>query len=178
MGIAVRGATPADVPTLEQLIAASARELSRADYTDEQIEAALRGAMGVDSVLICDETYFVAEAEREIVACGGWSRRRTLFGSDARPGREAAVLDPAREPAKIRAFFVHPAWARRGIGRQLLTHCEAEARAHGFRAVELMATLPGRRLYQVQGYVAGTPVQHPLGDGLTIELVPMRKELA
>jgi GNAT superfamily N-acetyltransferase len=173
----LRAATPDDIPTLERLIANSTRGLSRGDYTDRQIEAALGAAMGVDSQLIRDQTYFVVEAEGEIVACGGWSRRRTLFGADAGPGREPEPLDPAREAARIRAFFVHPNWARRGIGRSLLDHCESQARAHGFTAAELMATLPGQRLYQVCGYLAGTPIQHALSDDLTIEFVPMRKAL-
>ena len=177
MDFVLRAATPADIPALERLIAASARGLSRDDYTDEQIESALGTAWGVDSELIRDGTYFVVEAEGEPVGCGGWSRRRTLFGADAGPGRVSDPLDPAREAARIRAFFVHPDWARRGIGRRLLDHCEAEARTHGFTATELMATLPGMRLYQTRGYVAGTPIQHPLGDGLTIQFVPMRKEL-
>jgi GNAT superfamily N-acetyltransferase len=177
MSFTLRAATPADIPALERLIAVSTRGLSRADYTDQQIEAALGGAMGVDSELIRDGTYFVVEAGGEIVGCGGWSRRRTLFGADSGPGRESALLDPSREAARIRAFFVHPDWARRGIGRRLLDHCEAAARAHGFTAAELMATLPGQRLYEVCGYAAGAPIQHPLGGDLTIELVPMRKEL-
>jgi GNAT superfamily N-acetyltransferase len=178
MDFVLRAATLADVPALEWLITASTRGLSRADYTDEQIEAALGSAMGVDSELIRDGTYFVVEAEGQLVGCGGWSRRRTLFGADAGTGRESALLDPSHEAARIRAFFVHPDWARRGIGRLLLDHCEAAARAHGFTAAELMATLPGQRLYRVCGYVAGVPIQHPLGDGLTIEFVPMRKSFA
>lgn len=178
MEFVLRPATLADVPTLETLIATSARGLSRGDYTEQQIEAALGTAMGVDSELIRDGTYFVVEAGGEIVGCGGWSRRRTLFGADAGPGRESVLLDPGREAARIRAFFVHPDAARRGIGRRLLEHCEAEARRHGFSAAELMATLPGQRLYQACGYVAGEPIQHPLGDGSLMELVPMRKELS
>jgi N-acetylglutamate synthase-like GNAT family acetyltransferase len=177
MSFILRAATLSDAPVLEQLIAESARGLSRSDYTDEQIEAMLGGAMGVDSELIRDGTYFVVEAEGKIVGCGGWSRRRTLFGADAGPGRSSDLLDPTREAARIRAFFVHPDWARRGIGRQLLDHCEAAARAHGFSAAELMATLPGQRLYRACGYVAGEPTQIPLGGGLTVECVPMRKEL-
>lgn len=178
MGFDLRAATPADIPALECLIADSARGLSRADYTDEQIEGALGGAMGVDSELIRDGTYFVVEAEGEIVGCGGWSRWRTLFGADTGPGRESAPLHPSREAARIRAFFVHHAWARRGLGRLLLDHCEAAARGYGFTATELMATLPGLRLYRACGYAAGTPIQHPLREGLTIEFVPMRKELS
>jgi GNAT superfamily N-acetyltransferase len=177
MPLSVRIASPDDVPALEQLIAVSARGLSRADYTEAQIEAALGTAWGVDTQLIRDETYFVVADGATMIACGGWSRRRTLFGADAQPGREPAQLDPQREPAKIRAFFVHPDWARRGIGRMLLERCEAEARRQGFRSAELMATLPGTRLYGAFGYVGETRIVHPLAGGLTIEFVPMRKSL-
>jgi GNAT superfamily N-acetyltransferase len=175
----LRQATLEDVPELESVIAESARGLSRGDYTDAQVEAALGSAFGVDSELIRDGTYFVAEAAaRQVVGCGGWSRRTTRFGSDRQPGRQSAVLDPARDAARIRAFFVRPEWARRGIGRALLERCEAEARAHGFRSVELMATLPGLRLYQAMGYTAEDAIEHRLQDGLTIRFVPMRKDLA
>ena len=173
----IRPATVDDVAVLERLIADSSRGLSREDYSPEQIEAALGTAWGVDTQLIADKTYFVVECTQQIVGCGGWSRRKTLFGSDARKDREPALLDPAREPAKIRAFFVHPDWARRGIGRALLERCEAQATAEGFQACELMATLPGRRLYAACGYRAGEPMQYSLAGGLTIEFVPMRKEL-
>ncbi len=129
----------------------------------------------MDSQLVRDGTYFVVEAEGRMVGCGGWSRRRTLFGGDAHPQRDAAELDPSRDAARIRAFFVDPAHARRGIGKTILEHCEAEARAHGFSRFELMATLPGVRLYRAYGYVPGTPCPHELGAGLTIEFVPMSK---
>jgi GNAT superfamily N-acetyltransferase len=173
----IRVATVDDIPALERLIEVSSRVLSRGDYTSEQIEAALGTAWGVDSQLIADGTYFVVECGGEIVACGGWSRRKTLFGSDGRTHRDADLLDPARDAAKIRAFFVHPAWARKGIGRALLEQCEAEARRAGFRSAELMATLPGRRLYAACGYRPSEPIEYPLEPGLTIAFVPMRKEL-
>lgn len=173
----IRHATADDVPILRETIAESARGLRGEDYTAEQIEAALLGAFGVDSELIGDRTYFVVEAAGVIVACGGWSRRRTLFGGDARPGRESAVLDPATESARIRAFFVRPAWARRGIGRLLLEHCEREARAAGFHAVELMATLPGLRLYAALGYLGEARVTHIAPNGVAIDFVPMKKSL-
>jgi GNAT superfamily N-acetyltransferase len=166
-----------DVPALEALIAASARAFGRADYTDAQIDAALGTAWGVDTELVRDGTYFVVEVDGAIVACGGWSRRRTLFGADAQPGRESALLDPTVDAARIRAFFVHPAHGRRGIGRALLEHCEHAARREGFRAAELMATLPGQRLYGAFGYASGNPMEHPLPGGLTIRFVPMRKPL-
>jgi GNAT superfamily N-acetyltransferase len=177
MTLSIRPATPDDVPTLESVIAESSRGLSRADYTPEQIEAALGTAWGVDTELIADGTYFVVEGEGQIVACGGWSRRKTLFGSDARPGRQSELLDPAHDAARIRAFFVRLEWARQGIGRMLLQRCEADAVTAGFRRIELMATLPGMRLYAASGYQAGEPIQYLLPTGITIEFVPMRKDL-
>lgn len=177
VSIELRKATHADAPALRALIARSARGLSASDYRAAQIDAALRGAFGVDSQLLDDQTYFAAVEASTIIGCGGWSYRATLFGSDARRERDASVLDPHFQPAKIRAFFVAPEHARRGIGSLLLQHCEAEARAAGYRSVELMATLPGTRLYAVRGYEAAAPVQVELGDGEQIEFVPMRKLL-
>ena len=164
-----------DVPALGPLIAASARELSRDDYTPEQVEAALGGAFGTDTQLIRDGTYFVVEVDGALAGCGGWSRRRTLFGSDARSDRDAAELDPARDAAKIRAFFIHPNFARRGLGTLILEHCEHDAMAYGFKRFELMGTLPGVRLYAARGYQAGERIEWPLGDGLAIPFVPMSK---
>jgi len=162
---------------LQQLIADSIRTLGAADYRAEQIEAALQGAFGVDTQLLRDGTYFVAEIGGELAGCGGWSWRRTLFGGDARSGRDAAALDPAVDAAKIRAFFIAPAFARRGVGRAILAHCEQAARAAGFRRCEMMATLPGVRLYRASGYQSGAMIHHPVGEGLTIEFVPMYKPL-
>jgi GNAT superfamily N-acetyltransferase len=173
----LRKAMLGDRPTLESLIAESARGLSRQDYTDTQIEAALGTAWGVDTELIRDGTFFVVEAEGQIIACGGWSKCRTLFGADRQANRQSELLDPARDSARIRAFFVRPAWARQGIGRALLQWCEAEARAAGFRRAELMATLPGLKLYQAMGYEAEQRIEHDLGGSITIEFVPMRKDL-
>jgi GNAT superfamily N-acetyltransferase len=146
------------------------------DYTPDQIDAALRGAFGLDTALIRDGTYFVAVDDAgAIVACGGWSRRRTLFGSDARGERDDTWLDPATDPARIRAFFVDPDPARRGLGRALLVRSEAEATYAGFAAFALMATLPGVRLYERCGYRPGTPIRHALPGGLEIAFVPMTK---
>lgn len=172
-----RLATLDDVPAIERLIAASARALCGGDYTAAQIEAALGTAWGCDTELIRDGTYFVAEADGVLVACGGWGKRRTLFGSDRRPERESDLLDPARDAARIRAFFVHPDHARHGLGRELLARCEDTAREHGFRTAALMATLPGRRLYQQCGYSEDEPVDYPLPGGEAIRFVPMRKSL-
>jgi GNAT superfamily N-acetyltransferase len=177
MGIILRLATPEDVPELKSLIARSARALSREQYRPAQVEGALRGAFGVDSQLIEDRTYFLAEEDGRMIGAGGWSYRSTLFGGDARGGRDASLLDPQHQPAKIRAFFVDPDHARRGIGSQLLERCEAEARARGFTEVELMATLPGLKLYAARGYRAAAQVIYDLGDGEHIEFIPMRKPL-
>lgn len=174
----LRLATLSDVVALRDLIALSARELSRDCYAPEQVEGALRGAFGVDTQLVRDGTYVVVECDGELAGCGGWSRRRTLFGGDAEQSRDDAILDPQVDAAKIRAFFVHPAFARQGIGTAILEHCEAAARASGFTRFELMATLPGRRLYEARGYAAAEPIQWSLGDGLAIEFVPMSKQVA
>jgi GNAT superfamily N-acetyltransferase len=155
----------------------SARGLSRGDYSERQIEAAVASVFGVDTDLILDGTYFVAELAGALVGCGGWSRRRTLFGGDRYASRDAGELDPESEPAKIRAFFVHPDYARRGIARAILSACEAEALARGFRSVELMATLPGLRLYRACGYEGDGRVGYDIEDGVRIEFVPMRKAL-
>jgi GNAT superfamily N-acetyltransferase len=176
MDYRLRTATQEDEPALRALIARSIRALGAHDYSPAQIEAALQGAFGVDTALIRDETYFViATPDGALVACGGWSRRRTLFGSDARSGRDESWLDPQCESARIRAFFVDPAHARRGLGRAILDHSEAQAAAAGFSSFELMATLPGVRLYEKCGYLPAGEIDHPLAAGLTIRFVPMRK---
>jgi N-acetylglutamate synthase-like GNAT family acetyltransferase len=172
----LRVATLDDRPALADLIAESARGLSREDYATEQVESALAtGVFGVDSEMIVDGTYFLAEAEGRLIGCGGWSKRRTLFGGDRFAGREAEELDPASDPARIRAFFVHPEWARRGIGSRILARCEADARAYGFRSAELMATLPGEKLYAALGYQVVERTDHQMDDGVVLELVRMRK---
>ena len=173
----IRKATFADIPALNALIALSARSLSTDDYCPRQIEAALRGAFGVDSQLLTDETYFVVEDAGQIIGCGGWSFRSTLFGGDARTGRDSSILDPKTQAAKIRAFFVDPKHARRGIGSLLLDHCEKQARACGYARVELMATLPGAKLYADRGYAAGPLVHFDVGSGERIEFIHMCKAL-
>jgi GNAT superfamily N-acetyltransferase len=173
----LRKATRADIPALNALIARSARGLSAGEYRPQQIEGALRGAFGVDSQLLKDETYFVVEDAGPIVGCGGWSFRSTLFGGDARAERDSSILDPKTQAAKIRAFFVDPNHARRGIGSLLLEHCESQARAHGYAEVELMATLPGAKLYAARGYIGAPMVRFDVGSGESIEFIPMRKSL-
>lgn len=173
--VRIRRATYDDIPSLETIIAASARGLSGGHYAPEQVEGALRGAFGVDTQIIRDGSYFVLESAGRTAGCGGWSRRRTLFGSDARAERDAGELDPAVDAARIRAFFILPEFARRGLGSLLLEHCEREAVAYGFRRFELMATLPGVRLYSSRGYDGSEPVDWPMADGLSIRFVPMSK---
>jgi GNAT superfamily N-acetyltransferase len=175
--VELRLATPDDIPALEQLIPLSVRTLQAATYTPEQIEAALGTVFGVDRQLIRDRTYFVAEAEGRIVGCGGWSRRKTLFGSDHGPVKDDAWLDPASEAARVRAFFVHPAWARRGIGRNLLDACEAAAREAGFARLELAATLAGEPLYAGCGFSVVAQEDAPLPTGGTLPIVRMQKLL-
>ncbi len=170
-------ATPNDIPVLEVLIAESVRGLSIGDYSEQQIEAAIGNTIGVDSELISDNTYYVGEVNGSIVACGGWSKRETLFGADNRPGRVSRLLNPRTDAARIRAFFVHPHFARQGFGRLLLEKCEAEARSAGFKRAQLMATLPGKRLYRACGYTGETMIVHPITETVGIEFYPMAKPL-
>lgn len=173
----IRKATLSDRSDIESLIECSARGLSQHDYSEEQIESAISSVFGVDTDLILDGTYFVAESSGLLVGCGGWSKRRNLFGGDRFQNREAGELDPTSEPAKIRAFFVHPDWARKGIAKSMLSLCEREAKDYGFRSAELMATLPGVRLYAACGYERGEPVMHVMESGIKLPLIPMRKVL-
>ena len=178
----VRPATRADIPRLSELIERSVRGLQRHDYTEPQIEGALATIFGVDTTLIDDGTYLVVESESaseteiEIVACGGWSRRKTLFGGDRWTHREYDLLDPAVDAAKIRAFFVHPDRARRGLGTLLLERCENAARAAGFRRFELGATMTGARLYERRGYKEVDRIGVLLANGETVPVVRMVKE--
>jgi GNAT superfamily N-acetyltransferase len=178
----LRLATLADAANLHELIALSVRGLMTQAYTPSQLEAALGNWLGLDTRLIADGTYFVVEAKEVavdslLVGCGGWSKRKTPYGSDHRAGREDVLLDPATEPAKIRAFFVHPAWSRRGIGRMLLDASEAAARGAGFRRAEMGATLSGVPLYAAFGYVAGERVELPLANGESLPIIKMGKDL-
>lgn len=167
-----------EVPALNALIAESATELSRAYYTSAQVASLITHVFGVDTQLLADGTYYVIEREGRLAACGGWSGRRTLFGGDQAKGRSDPVVDPATDPARIRAFFVHPSYARQGLGRALLVYCEAQARAAGFRRAELMATLPGVPLYRALGYAALESVIHELPDGQRVDFVRMGRALA
>jgi GNAT superfamily N-acetyltransferase len=165
------------VPALRDLIARSGRGLSAPYYTAEQAEALTRHVFGVDTQLIADRTYFVIEDEGRLVACGGWSRRRTLFGGDQMKRGPDPLLDPASEPARIRAFFVDPGMARRGLGRRLLAECIRAAKAAGFRALELASTLPGEPLYLASGFLVLERFDLELAEGLRVALARMRKEI-
>ncbi|HTS52490.1 MAG TPA: GNAT family N-acetyltransferase, partial [Burkholderiales bacterium] len=151
--IRLRRAQRTDVPALRALIARSGRELSAPYYTAAQASAITLHVFGVDSQLIEDQTYFVLEDAGTIVACGGWSKRRTLFGGDQVKTAVDPLLDPSMEPARVRAFFVDPTMARRGLGRRLMNECIKEATAAGFHALELVSTLPGEPLYVASGFV-------------------------
>jgi len=180
MNIRIRQAVAADIPVLRELIAASVRGLQAQDYTPAQLESALKTVYGVDSQLIADGTYFVAEAsapKRLIVGCGGWSKRKTLYGGDQWSGREDLLLDPRHDAAKIRAFFIHPGWARRGIGSLILEACENAARAAGFTRFEMGSTLTGVAFYRAKGYVELEPLAVPLADGESLPIVHMAKRV-
>ena len=207
MSFRLRKATPQDIPHLHELIEASVRGLQANDYTPMQIEAALHSVYGVDTQLIADGTYFavvpvgvpvdIHEEVRENddpaapfpqvtshespvtapVACGGWSKRKTLYGGDQYAAREDSLLDPARDAAKIRAFFVHPQYARRGIGTLILEACENAARAAGFTRLEMGATLSGVAFYRAKGYAPLENLQVPLSNGEMLPIVRMSKEI-
>lgn len=176
--ITLRLATPDDLPVLRALIPDSVRALSRGYYTDEQVESAIRHVFGPDTQLIADGTYFVAEVDGTIAGCGGWSRRRTLYGGDQMKDAEDPLLDPATEAARIRAFFVHPAWARRGIGSAIMNACRDAAEHARFHRLELMATLPGEPLYRAFGFEARERVETVLPDGVRVPFVRMDRPIA
>lgn len=180
----IREATFADIPRLRELIEASVRRLQAVDYSPHQITCALQSVYGVDTQLIADATYFVAEivdastGECAIVGCGGWSKRRTLYGGDQFSGREDSLLDPAVDAAKIRAFFVDPAWVRRGIGGMILERCEKAAIDAGFDRLEMGATLSGIPFYKAKGYREAEHQSVPLSNGECLPIVKMTKQTA
>ena len=185
---ALRLATEEDIPALDALIEASVRGLQTGDYTPAQIEGALGTVLGLDTQLIRDGTYFVAETaesrdpfnqnarERKLAGCGGWSKRKTLFGADRGPGREPELLDPATDAAKVRAIFVHPTFARRGLGTLILARVEDAARAAGFRPYEMGSTLTGVPLYRLKGYLEVERIAVPLSNGEALPVVKMVKD--
>jgi GNAT superfamily N-acetyltransferase len=172
----IRLATLDELTVLQGLVADSVWVLQAGDYTDAQREAAIRLVFGIDTQLIRDGTYFAVEHDRQILACGGWSRRRTLFGGDQhRPSREPELLDSSTEPARIRAFFVRPGWERRGIGSALVRGCEQAATAEGFSSIEMASTLTGVALYSAHGYREVERIDVPLEAGLTLPVIRMVK---
>lgn len=171
-----REATRADIPALTALIEASVRGIGPRRYNPQQVESSLTHLFGVDSQLIEDGTYYVVETDGTIVGCGGWSRRRTSFGGDqATAVQDTGLRDPTTDSAVIRAFFVHPDWTRRGIGRRLLKHCEAAAREEGFCRYELVASLTGLPLYTAMGFREVEPIEIELPDGIMMQAVKMIK---
>lgn len=178
----IRLADAGDVIALHALIESSVRGLQANDYTAAQIEGALGTVLGLDTQLIRDQTYFIAETipikepeEPKLAACGGWSKRRTLFGADRGPGREPELLDPAIDAAKVRAIFVHPEFARRGLGSLILAHVEAAAMSAGFRRFEMGSTLTGVPLYRLKGYTEIERIDVPLHNGEALPVVRMVK---
>jgi len=174
---ALRRAQTGDVAAIQALITRSARQLSAPYYTLAQTEAMIQHVFGVDSQLIADATYFVIETDAQLSACGGWSRRRTLFGGDHTKMGPDPLLDPATEPARIRAFFVEPGMARRGLGRQLMVECTREARAAGFSALELVSTLPGEPLYLATGFTVIERFELNLPNNIRVPVSHMRREI-
>lgn len=179
VSVTLRLAVEADIPELKQLIELSVRGLQAGDYTQAQIDGALGSALGLDSQLIADRSYFAAQDSlgTRILGCGGWSDRRTLFGSDGLGARDSARLDPAVDAARIRAIFVHPEWARRGLGSILLKACEDAAAAAGFRRFEMGSTLTGVPLYRLKGYTEIETIGVPLPNGESLPVVRMTKSL-
>jgi N-acetylglutamate synthase-like GNAT family acetyltransferase len=174
----LRLAQHADIPELQALIALSGRALSAGYYSDEQADAITRHVFGVDTQLIDDHTYFVIEDEGRIVACGGWSARRTLFGGDQAKQGPDPLLDPATESARIRAFFVDPAMARRGLGRQMMDACIAASRRSCFSTLELVSTMPGEPLYLAAGFTVLERFDLDLPGGVRVPVSRMRMTIA
>lgn len=172
-----RLATMNDIPVLQDLIAKSVRGLSKGYYTPEQIESSIKYIFGVDTQLIEDGTYYVMETANTIVACGGWSKRNTLYGGDQYKAVADPLLDPTVDSARIRAFFVHPDWARQGLGRKMINLCEKQAMKNGFKSFELGSTLPGEPLYTAMGYRSIGPADAHLTDGTTLPVIKMARRV-
>ncbi|MEO3403748.1 GNAT family N-acetyltransferase [Mucilaginibacter sp. CAU 1740] len=177
MSVTTRLATFDDVLALQQLIALSVRGLSVNYNTPQQIESAIKYIFGVDTQLVTDGTYYVAELDGVTVGCGGWSKRNTLYGGDQHKEVEDPLLNPEVDAARIRAFFVHPDYARQGIGSHIMKVCEAAAQHAGFKSLQLGATLPGVPLYEAMGYKAIEHIEQPMPDGEVLPIVKMYKAL-
>jgi GNAT superfamily N-acetyltransferase len=174
----LRVATLGDVFELGRLIEASVRGLSVSYYSASQVASALKHIFGPDTALIGDRTYYVLDTAKELIAAGGWSKRRTLYGGDQMKTAEDPLLNPAVEPARIRAFFVHPGWARQGLGRRLFERCLEDAEAAGFSQLELMATLPGEPLYRALGFTELQRLTVSLPDHVELPVVRMGRAIA
>lgn len=172
-----RFAITADIPALTALMNAAIAELLKAHLTPAQVAASFE-IMGLDSQLIEDATYFIVECDGAIAGSGGWSRRATHFGGDHSPGRDARLLDPATDAARVRAMYTHPAFARRGIGRLILDLCEAAAARAGFARVELVATMAGLPLYRACGYQDVDGFEQATKSGVTVPLMRMTKAIS
>ncbi|MEA5504594.1 GNAT family N-acetyltransferase [Halotia wernerae UHCC 0503] len=175
--LTIRKASCEDIPALDILIPNSVKNLQAAYYSREQMDGALGTVFGVDSQLIKDGTYFIAEVESNVVGCGGWSQRKTLFGGDKADNKEDNLLDPLHEPARIRAYFVHPAWARRGIGSKIMAACESAATAVGYSRLELVATLAGEPLYKAHGFDDVEHFEISLPNGASLPVIRMSKHI-
>jgi len=174
-GLQHRFATRDDLDALRELMDRAIGELQKPFLDAAQI-ASSRSFMGLDTQLIDDGTYFVVTVDGALAGCGGWSRRATLYGGDSTPGRDAALLDPAKDAARVRAMYTHPDFTRRGVGRLIMALCEDAARAEGFTHIEMMATMSGVPLYRACGY---EPVERVVDDrgGVGVPLLRMRKEI-
>lgn len=175
MSLSIRLATAADLPSLEPLVDLAIDRNQRAFLGADQV-ASSHAIMGVDHQLVEDGTYYVVLCDGRLAGCGGWSRRATLYGGDHSGGRDAALLDPARDPARIRAMYTHPDFTRRGVGRLIVETCEQAARREGFARMELMATLSGRPLYENCEFVAIEETTDAAG-GAPVPLVRMSKSI-
>lgn len=173
----LRLAQTSDIAGMEALIARSGIELSAGFYSEAQAAAVTRHVFGVDSQLVADQTYFLIERDGVLAACGGWSKRATLFGSDRAKTGPDPLLDPATQAARIRAFFVEPSMARQGLGRMLMEHCQRQAAVAGFTTMELAATMPGVPLYLASGFELAERFQIDLPDDIQVPLARMRKTI-
>ncbi|MCB2112336.1 MAG: GNAT family N-acetyltransferase [Parvularculaceae bacterium] len=177
MTLSIRVASEADIPAIKTLMAAAIEELQKGFLTPDEIEAS-KDIMGLDTQIIADRTYFIVEDGTEVVGCGGWSRRKTLFGGDHSSGRDAAPLDPETDAAKIRAMYTHPAHVRRGVGRLVLATCEKAAAREGFKRAEMGATLAGAPLYEACGYRKTESFNSPTRSGVEVPMYRMEKSIS